>query len=182
MPFLSPDLPEALYSGPHDFLSKSCCLYFGPAKLTSEWSDDCPLRAGPRVNMSWQGVLLPTRNLFSDKSNCRRHVKETHQKMSQYACPFCSKVFHRSKIQWHMSQCQGQWMLSMVFSEIHFHFWPGIYFPCFIHLFRCWWSCNKNSHWVCMWVLQEGVCERVQLQKTCERNTFEHGPIFMPIL
>ena len=67
--------------------------------------------------------------LFSDKSNCRRHVRETHQRMSQYACPFCTKVLHRSKIQQHMSQCQGQWMLSLGLFEIHLHFLTWFSFP-----------------------------------------------------
>jgi len=44
---------------------------------------------------------------FTDKSNCRRHVKETHQKLGQFGCPYCSKVLHRSKIQLHMSHCTG---------------------------------------------------------------------------
>ena len=137
MPFLSPDLPEALYSGSHDFLPKSCRLYCRPTKL-NQWVKWWLSNAGSvsdLVLLNDQGFSCQLcGKLFSDKSNCRRHVRETHQKMSQYACPFCSKALHRSKIQRHMSQCQGQWMLSMGLSEIHLHFWPSIYFPCFISI------------------------------------------------
>ena len=45
--------------------------------------------------------------MFSDKSNCRRHVKEKHHKLGSYCCPYCSRVLHRSKIQSHMTTCQG---------------------------------------------------------------------------
>ena len=117
--------------------------------------------------------------LFSDKSNCRRHVRETHQKLGQYACSFCNKVLHRSKIQHHMIHCLGHWTLF----EINIYLCLSLFSSfSWLIMFRCWWSCKKNRKWICLWILQQRVCERIQLQKTCEGNPFEHGSIQMSIL
>ena len=60
MPFLSPDLPEAIYSGPHDFLSKSHPISW-PSKLIRELCDNNPRRICERsCPVNKPGLLMST--------------------------------------------------------------------------------------------------------------------------
>jgi len=45
---------------------------------------------------------------FAAKSVAKRHVKEQHMEMGRRSCPICGIEKHRSKIQNHIDQCQGQ--------------------------------------------------------------------------
>jgi len=43
---------------------------------------------------------------FSDKSNCRRHIKEKHFGLNQLPCPFCHQIYLKRYIQGHMTSCR----------------------------------------------------------------------------
>jgi len=43
---------------------------------------------------------------FSDKSNCRRHIKEKHFGLNQLPCPFCQQIYLKRYIQGHMTSCR----------------------------------------------------------------------------
>ena len=42
---------------------------------------------------------------FSDKSNCRRHIKEKHFGLNQEPCPHCNQVYLKRYISGHMATC-----------------------------------------------------------------------------
>ena len=76
--------------------------------LMSRVSKVCPLAGVSELVLSTStgfscGVCTKD---FSDKSNCRRHIKEKHFGLNQLPCPFCQQIYLKRYIQGHMTSCR----------------------------------------------------------------------------
>ena len=44
---------------------------------------------------------------FSDRANCRRHLREKHLGLDHEACPLCGKVLGKRYIKEHVMRCKA---------------------------------------------------------------------------
>jgi hypothetical protein len=109
---LLPDFPQAPHPGAHSNLQRGGGGRRGFIIISSDklllFKSDIFAGVNELVQTTTTGFTCSVCGKeFSDKSNCRRHLKEKHFGLNQSQCPCCHQIYLKRYIQGHMLNCKN---------------------------------------------------------------------------